>query len=609
MPIKGCVEDEDEEYKMDETKVVRLKPFIKIAASIAFPGMAFYITALLLQTVNLAFIGQTYTNKSMIEAIGMVNVYLNCTLMSFYSGIIAGVETLCANALASKKYTLMGYYFQRARIVSYSITIFLSIIHYSTIQHVIKLFGLNKEVIEYGSRYCYTCLVYVFFDVNTSSIMRLNNVMNKSHINCVVFVITLALHPIWNYLYVVALDLDVVGTAISFAISRFLGCVLITLYLWFYHPVKKANFWINRKCFSWKGIKEYLRFSIGAAFLEIAEWYGFEIMAIMAIQLGDTDYAVYVLIAELINLLYSVPIGFMIAITILIGQIVTKYPIKQVKKASLALVLFAISTMFCILVVFFILRNVIFELFTKEKDLIDLGEKMLPIVSVNELFDISQNATISIFKGMGKQYLAAGFMFTSIYILTPSYVAILAFACKLKLKGLIFGMGCGYVSATILYVTVLLCCLDFRQAQIQTLKRLKKDVSILNAGAEKEDEEEDEENDADALEQDEKAAKKEAEAKAQAKAQSNAQKPSNENNTPSQNDENLSLVNKNNDEPAENVHESEEQPKPVEEVIASKPNENEPKPEENKQEEANSNEEKKEESPHEEQKQEEENTN
>ena len=443
--------------------------------------MLFYVTTILKQTVNLAFIGNVYTNKSMIESIGMVNLYLNCTLMSLYGGIIAGIETLCANALATKKYRLLGYYFQRARIVSYTITITLSSIHWGTIRYVLKAFGLNKEVTQYGTNFCNACLVYVFFDVQTVTIMRLHNVLGKSYINVYIFLAMLIFHPLWNWIFVTYYDLDVVGAGLSFVVSKVIGAALTTCYLWFYHPVKKANFWINKHCFKWKGIKEYLRFSCGAAFLEIAEWWGFELLAIIAIQFGDAEYAVYVLIAEFIGLLYSVPIGFMIAITILIGEIVTKYPIPQVQKAAKLLVGFGLSFMFCVLVIFFLLRNVLFGLFTQDKELREIAARLLWIVSINEFFDMSQNATLSIYKGLGKQYLGAGFMFISIYIMTPTYVLCLGFAAHLGIRGLIIGMGCGYVTSTTIYATVLIFFLDFRKAQIQTFKRLKKDAAIIKA--------------------------------------------------------------------------------------------------------------------------------
>jgi Na+-driven multidrug efflux pump len=101
----------------------------------------------------------------MINAIGISNLYLNCTLMSIYMGLVSGIETLCANAYATKQYKLMGYYYQRARIVGYFVTIVIVIFHLCTIQYILGLFSLNDQVITYSSHYVYSILIYVFFDV------------------------------------------------------------------------------------------------------------------------------------------------------------------------------------------------------------------------------------------------------------------------------------------------------------------------------------------------------------------------------------------------------------------------------------------------------------
>ena len=140
---------------MDLKAKISWGPFMYMVSSIAVPVVFFYLASLLQQTTNLQFIGNVYDNKSMIESIGLVNVYLNCTLMSFYSGLIAGIETLCSNALAAKRYKLLGYYFQRARIVSYSVTTFLALFHWITIRFILKAFKMNAEVTRYIYIYIY----------------------------------------------------------------------------------------------------------------------------------------------------------------------------------------------------------------------------------------------------------------------------------------------------------------------------------------------------------------------------------------------------------------------------------------------------------------------
>ena len=262
---------------------------------------------------------------------------------------------------------------------------------------------------------------------------------------------------------------------------------MITLYNWFYHPIPEANFWINRRCFKWRGIKEYLRFSIGAAFLEIAEWLGFEILSIIALKLGDNLYATFIILEELINLLYSFPLGFIITITIVVGELITRYNVKEVKKACFVLVSSAIGVVVTVMIFFFIFRNMIFKTFTKNQDIIKASKFPLMCMCINEIFNCSQAATLAIFKGIGKQYYAAGFLFLSLFILMPTYTIILAYVVKWKLNGLFIGMGLGYFTGTTIYFISLLLVVDLRKAQKDTIQRVKLDQAIIAKGIEEEE--------------------------------------------------------------------------------------------------------------------------
>ena len=452
-------------------------PFTYKMFSIAFPGMFFYLTLLLLQTVNLAFIGQKYNDDDMINAIGISNLYLNCTLMSIYMGLVSGIETLCANAYATKQYKLMGYYYQRARIVGYFVTIVIVIFHLCTIQYILGLFSLNDQVITYSSHYVYSILIYVFFDVQTACVFRMLNVLEKSHINFFILLISLILHPLWNYIFIYVLDYNVVGAGISFTISKMLTCVLATLYLWFYHPVPEANFWINKECFKWDGIKNYLKFSMGLAFVTCAEWWACELQAIIAINIGEKAYTVYVLIAELAALLYSIDVGFMLAITILISEIIAKGSIAQLRKSFVYSLVFGLFCGGIYMTVFFIFREHIFRLFLDDKEVFELAEPALWLLPITEFFDLFQTCLVSMFRGIGRQYLASGLMFVHCYIIMISLSYLFGIVFKLNVFGMYLGMGISDCFMSIVYMIVL-SVMDLGKTKKETLKRIEEDSKL-----------------------------------------------------------------------------------------------------------------------------------
>ena len=451
--------------------------FLSKSAQITFSGMFLYISLLLLQTINLAFIGQKYEDDKMIDAIGITNLYMNCALNSIYTGLISGMETLAANAYGTKRYKLLGYYYHRARIIGYAVTIVLVVIHLFTVSHVLRFFKLDEKVIEYSIIYIYSSLVYIFFDVQTSCVFNMLSVLEKSHISFIILLISLFLHPVWNYIFITVLDYGVAGAGISFTISKFLSFVMATVYYWNWNPVPESNFWINKKCFGIRGIINYLKFSFGSAFLTCAEWWGIEIQAIIAIYIGNDDYTVYILISDLTSLLYSIDEGFMLSITILVGEIIANGTIKQVKLSCIYSFVFGLVSNFVFCGTFFIFRKSIFNIFTNEEKLLELAYPVLIVISISEYVDLIQTMLVSIFRGIGRQYTASILMFIHYYVIMIGLSIFFGIYWKWGVFGMFVGIGASDLLMSIVYF-ITLVFIDFSKAQKETIERLKKDNSL-----------------------------------------------------------------------------------------------------------------------------------
>ena len=57
---------------------------------------------------------------------------MNVTLMSIAIGLLAGFNVLGSNAFGDKKFYLLGVYFHRSILVSYSVVLMVIIIHLFT---------------------------------------------------------------------------------------------------------------------------------------------------------------------------------------------------------------------------------------------------------------------------------------------------------------------------------------------------------------------------------------------------------------------------------------------------------------------------------------------
>jgi MATE family multidrug resistance protein len=440
--------------------------------SIALPGMMFYLFLILLQVLNMAFIGQKYNDDDMIKGIGVSNLYMNCTMFAIVMGIVSGIDTLCANAFAIKKYKLMGLYVHRARILGYAVTLLIVIVHFFTVEKVLRLFNLNERVISFSSKYIYVCLIYVFFDVQTACNFRLLNVIRKSHVNFFVLVIGGLLHPLWNYIFIIVLDLDVVGAGISFTLSRFVIFLCSTLYIQIWNPLPESNFWINRSCF--KGLYHYFKFSIGAAFLVCAEWWAFEVQAIIAISISEDDYTVHIILGQFSSLLYSLCIGFGFSATILIGEYIAKSPVQISKKAVWFILGYGLVSMCGLLTVFYFLKTQMFKLFIDKDYIIEKGLKCIPILCLCELFDFGQTVLSSVFRGLGKNLVASGLTFVQFYLIMTSLSFLLGNILQLGVYGMWLGILCGQVSGFVLYISIFLC-MDLHLVKSQVKQRIVRD--------------------------------------------------------------------------------------------------------------------------------------
>lgn len=256
-------------------------------SSIAFPTLLFYFFYLIVALIGLAFIGSKNENEKMIDAIGVVNLWINLLLDSIISGATSGLETLCSNSILTKKYKLIGYYFHRARIVSYSIAIVLGIIYFCTIKQVLKMFKLDEETIEYGLQYAYIFIgEKIVLIPQNYCVFRILNIVEKNIVNLINTIISFCFLIFFDWLFIWKLDIKVYGFAIAQCISIFVQCLLGTLYLWFYHPYPVANFLINKQCFKWEGIIHYLSFTVGSGFLEIAELISSELITLLAVLIN-----------------------------------------------------------------------------------------------------------------------------------------------------------------------------------------------------------------------------------------------------------------------------------------------------------------------------------
>jgi multidrug resistance protein, MATE family len=464
-------EDLHDHNKVEITNITFIN-LVKQSAAIALPAILFFMCYYFMGMLNLIFIGQKHNNDNMIKGMGISNLYINCTLMAIVQGLLSGLDTLCSNTYSLKKYKLMGIYLNRARIIGYIATIILVVFHFFTVEHVLRLFRLNEEVIMYGTKYTNALLVYIFFDVHAMVNFRYLNVVRKSHINFIIFLVALALHPVWNYIFIFYLDLDVIGAGISYAISRFIVFALSSIYLHYWNPIPETYFCFTKACF--KGLWDFTKFSLGAMFLFCAEWWAYEVQAFIAISIGEDDYAVHVILTQFASLLCSISIGFSFSTTILVGEYIAKASVGVVRKVTYYSLIIAFLTMSFVMLIFFLVRNYLFRMFFDIDRLIEKGTPIISVLCFYEIFDVMQTVFCSAMKGLRKQITASVLTIIQFYVIQTSMSYLFGKILGYGVKGMWIGMSIGGLSAITLYFITFLY-IDLNKIKKETLEKLEED--------------------------------------------------------------------------------------------------------------------------------------
>jgi len=472
---KGEVAEIDNEFIDD----LSIKETIKEIAYLALPTTFFFLCLFVQSTISLAFIGGIYDNVYMFDGIGVATLYINCTFFSIAVGIVSGVETLGANAFGIKNYYLLGLYLHRGRLMAYLFCAVMIIINVLFAERILTVFGLPEQTLYYAVRYTKIAVWFIVTDIQFSTNFRFINIVDKSHINLIVVMISIALHPLWCYIFIKLLDLDVVGAAISLVISQGICAILTSLYVHFYNPYPESYFWFNKECFV--GWCEYIKFTIPSILLLCGEWWGFELQSFIALAIkdGEYDYSAHIFLCNLNGIIYSLSLGFSIACTIMVGKYIAEGKVNVTKKVIKVAFICGQSLMIIISIFYLIFGGKLFSLFTTDQKILDKGSEVIPIQALSINFDMSQAILSNSMRGLGKQLIASLVSIITYYIYGASLSCLLTLHLELGVVGIWIAIASGYAISTVVY-GIMLLRFDYNEIRDDTKKRLDRDIAEVH---------------------------------------------------------------------------------------------------------------------------------
>lgn len=472
--------------------------------SLSFPTIFFYLILHLQQTICLSFLGKTTKNQEILNGYGIVNLYLTCTNSCILTGLVSGLDTLLPSAWSNKNMRLFNVYVQRARSLCFLIGIIISTLNYFTALKVLRFFNASNESLIYANDFLLPALLTTFLDCQFCINFTILAVINKIKESLICMLIDIIIHIFLCFIYIDYSKMGIFGAGFSLFISQLLNYLMTTVIINIYNKdishslsnreidnrddeiiyinsnsnsvlieiIPKVNYEIV------KGYKSYIYFTLPNTVLLAAEWMAFEIQGLIALSMTTNDYSIHLLLTNIFHLTNTFSSGFGMATAILIAEKVGRLIIKESRVIVIYSFIIAQVVLSIIVILILIFRNSIFQIFTEEFSLIELGKSVIPYLALFSIVDATQAVMAGSFRGYGKQKIASLIALFQYYIIQTLLSYILGIKLNWGIYGIWLSMLIGAISTTIIYF---ICFLFFDYGKIlkETKERLETDVSEI----------------------------------------------------------------------------------------------------------------------------------
>ena len=427
----------DIEENMLNNFYIFLKNFKEIViefGTIVYPLILFYYCFISYGSINLFFISRTYKDADMINAIGIANLYVNITTGVIINGITGALETLASNAYGAKNYKLMGIYFDRCRYIAMTFWSIMAVIHFLFARTILGYLKVEERVIELTLEYIsisvFSLLVNLNFFINQKHLV----LIDKPKINFYVSFFSLIIQIITGYLLVVLFKLGVRGSALSYFFASLFNTISSTIIL------KRMDLEEGSLVFFTKeGLKDwrnYLNVAIPSVLISGGEWIGYELQSVFAIYISSLDYSTQIIVVNLELIAFPYTGAINSAISMKSGEKLMRLKPEKLKTYFLMSYLFSFLATVFVLILVISFGNYYFLIMSPNEEIYINCCRIKLMVCWYIFAENAYYFFMGCLKGYG--YLKNTTIATIVmfFVLSPSLIYILAFKCKMGVKGI-----------------------------------------------------------------------------------------------------------------------------------------------------------------------------
>ncbi|KAG7396301.1 hypothetical protein PHYBOEH_002526 [Phytophthora boehmeriae] len=422
---------------------------VVLATALEFtPGFTSIILAGHLKSANV---------QQFVDAATLSSMFMNVTAYSVGFGLTSALDTLCSQAFGARRLDKIGIYFQSGLIVvSVSFSAVFLFNWYS--ERFLLAMGQDPEVAQLAQKFSRWVLLgvpFVFMYELIRKALQAQNIMRP--------LVVMAI--IGNLVNIVAGFVLAYHTSMGFegiALSRSLGNITMPLLLipYFYRFPTHLNQW----WFGWN-LKEamahitiFLRLGVPGMLMLIMEWWAFELLTLMAGVLPNPVVSVsaHAVLVNVTGMLYMIYAGLAVAANIRVGNCLGANAPKQAKLACHVALTLTLSVSMVFGITLYVMRGTIPSIFLNDPESITTAASVLIVSAPMEVLDGMNAVVQGVFRGAGKQKVAATVNAVAYYVFGIPTAVLFGFYFVLGVQGLWMGFLFGVLIAAGLQLFMLL---------------------------------------------------------------------------------------------------------------------------------------------------------
>lgn len=429
-------------YKVEETDLVFEPTWIDYKAELtllffnAAPNIAAYFLQAAMPLASVFAIG--HLGSLQLGAAALSNMFAAITGWSLSIGMASSLDTLCSQSFTgSKDPRDVGLHLQRGILVSMVMFVPISLVWWNS-ELLMLLLRQDPELSRLCGLYMRVLLLgappYMIFEC-LKKFLQAQRIMKAQ---TYIIVSILPLNFLLNYLLILnpVTSIGFAGAPLTSVLTFWIMAFLGVLYIGFVDGSKCWGGWSRQALTGWK---VYIKLGIPGILQICSEWWAFEIMSLAASYLGTSELAAQSVVTSITNAFFSIAIGQAISASSRLGNLLGAGMPNRAKLSSRCSVLMAILLPNISVFILLFFSQSLGSLFTNDKDVLRILQKVLPVVSLYQIFDSVGTVCGGVLRGQGRQNVGAIVNLFAFYGLAIPLGLYAAFQLEYSVIGLWYG--------------------------------------------------------------------------------------------------------------------------------------------------------------------------